>query len=205
MRLQPVEIHPKMQSALEVWRRFASDDSLLNSLLAYHDRFSGLEIQLEQAVTMWSISSVLNELIDHPNILNKFRPTPSISDPVLSFFAQAGSFRNSSIVFRTYVSVVLGRTEEFSRALSGLQSEVRSQHLSAAVRLIRNDEVRILRNAVGHGTFVAKGEVLKYWDDQRQRRISFRELDELNFSIWSIILIVWAVSTKEKPQIDEDI
>ncbi len=148
--------------------------------------------ELNQAVIFWSTSSVLKEMIDTPDILNKFRPAPSIKDETMAFIAQAEGFNNSSIIFRTYVSVVLGRSENLVRVFSNLQKELHSRHLGAVLTLLRNDEVRILRNAISHGTYHAHGNVLDYWDSMKKRRVSFPELDELNFSIFTIVLMAWS-------------
>ncbi len=193
MRLQPVEIHPKIQGALDVWSQFQDEKELQQIFIVNSEKFDGLFDHLNQAVIMWSISHVLKEIAQSPELLNDFRPLPSVEDKSLSFLLQASKFSDSSIVFRTYVSVVLGRSEKLVGCLAQMQKAVKSKHLSAAIKLVRNDEVRILRNSIGHGTYLASGQVLEYSDRRLTRQISYRELDSLNFAIWTIVLMVWAV------------
>ncbi len=191
MRLQPQEIDPSIVKALTAWQAFSSDTMLQDKLIEHSSSFSNLTNQLNQAVIFWSTSSVLKEMIDAPDILNRFRPTLSIKDETMAFFAQAEGFNNSSIIFRTYVSVVLGRSENLVSVFNVLQQELHSRHLGAVLTL--------LRNAISHGTYHAHGNVLDYWDNMKKRRISFPELDELNFSILKIVLMAWsssAVSTQ---------
>jgi len=151
---------------------------------------------LQQANIAWSLASIYNELIERPAVLREIWAQEPSQPQELHEWAQAEAFSSTSLIYRTFTSVVLGRTEPFVSALAKINERNRSPHIKRAIGLLRNDEVRRLRNALGHGTFLAGGQVLAYRDRNEKRRISFRELDELNFAIWSIILMGWAASIK---------
>ena len=187
-RLRPIEIHTELQKVLQAWESHASDTGLSEILRRDGRELGPLNAALGQAAVAWSISSILGELAHSPNIMNSLRPPPTDIPADVFFFMQADALTSNSVLYRTFVSVVLGRTEEFVSALSKIGRRNPSPHLSMTIKLLRNDEVRRLRNAVGHGTFLAGGQVLEYRDGAHHRSISFRELDKLNGAIWSIVL-----------------
>lgn len=187
-RLQPVEIDPGLQRVLQAWEDHANDASLSEALRKDGRELGHLNAALGQASNAWSMSAILDELARRPSIMNTLRPPPSDIQSDVFFLLQADALTSNSILYRTYVSVVLGRTDEFVNALGKISQRNRGEHFSATMKLLRNDEVRHLRNAIGHGTFLASGQILEYRDKERHRRISFRELDKLNLAIWSIVL-----------------
>ncbi|WP_424941653.1 hypothetical protein [Aliiroseovarius sp. S253] len=191
MRLQPKHIPEQIEKRLEEFDRFKSDTAVLNLLRLHSGQLANLSARLNQAVLLWSNSAVLKQVISDADVLDKYFPAPSIQDDELAFWAKAEALNNSSTIFRTYVSVVLGRSEELVSALGDINREQKDHHLKSALKLLRDDEVRRLRNAISHGTFVAHGSELEYWDDNEKRRFSFPELDALNFAIFKVILLAW--------------
>ncbi|MCP1335097.1 hypothetical protein [Futiania mangrovi] len=187
-RLQPIEIHESLQRVLEAWESHASDTSFSEILRRDGRELGLLNAALGQANVAWSMSSILGELASRPEIMASLRPPPSDIPADVFFFMQADALASNSILYRTFVSVVLGRTEEFVNALSRVHRRNPRAHFSATMNLLRNDEVRRLRNAISHGTFLVGGQVLEYWDRKNHRKISFRELDKVNGAIWSIVL-----------------
>ena len=198
-RLQPIEIHEELQKALQAWESHASDAGLSEILKRDGRELGPLNAALGQASVAWSISSILGELARSPNIMNSLRSPPSDIPADAFFFMQADALTSNSVLYRTFVSVVLGRTEEFVSALNKVNRRNPNPHLSATIKLLRNDEVRRLRNAIGHGTFLVGGQVLEYRDGVNHRSISFRELDKLNEAIWSIVLNGLVASYDWKP------
>lgn len=187
-RLQPTEIHEDLLRALAAWESHASDTGLSEILREDGRELGPLNAALGQANVAWSMSSILDELARRPSIMNSLRPPPCDIPADAFFFIQADALTANSVLYRTYVSVVLGRTEEFVAALNNISRRNPNPHFSATIKLLRNDEVRRLRNAIGHGTFLAGGQVLEYRDGRNHRLISFRELDKLNGALWSIVL-----------------
>ncbi|MBW6506372.1 MAG: hypothetical protein K0B00_06415 [Rhodobacteraceae bacterium] len=187
-RLQPIEIHPSIQKSLDAWSACSSDGSFSNALLEDGRELGPLNKSLGQASVAWSFSAIFDELAKNPGIMDILRPPPPDIPKDVFFFLQADSLTSNAVVFRTYVSVVLGRTDEFVVALSAISKRNPSEHFSAIMKLLRNNEVRHLRNAIGHGTYIAQGQVMKYRDGVHSRRISFRELDKLNSAIWYVVL-----------------
>lgn len=187
-RLQPVEIHPKLKSALENWQKHSGDLSVLNAFQKDGKELGPLNAELNQANMAWSMSAILNELATRPEIMNALRPPPNDIPADMYLFINAEGLTSNSIVFRTYVSVVLGRTDQFVTAINQISRRNPSKHFSATLKLLRNDEVRYLRNAIGHGTFLARGQVLRYQDGDKTRRISYRELDMVNSAIWAVVI-----------------
>lgn len=187
-RLQPIEIHQDLLRVLEAWENHANDTGLSEALRNDGKELGPLNAALGQANIAWSMSSVLAELARCPSIMNSLRPPPSDIPGDVFFFMQADALTSNSILYRTFVSVVLGRTEEFVSAMNNISRRNPSEHFSATMKLLRCDEVRRLRNAIGHGTFLIGGQVLEYWDCDLHRRIAFRELDKLNGALWSIVL-----------------
>lgn len=193
-RLQPIEIHKDLLRALEAWESHASDTGLSEILGKDGRELGPLNAALGQANVAWSMSSILGELARRPSIMNSLRPPPTDIPADAFFFMQADALTSNSVLYRTFVSVILGRTEEFVDALNKIFRRNPNAHFSATMKLLRNDEVRRLRNAIGHGTFLAGGQVLEYRDGGNHRRISFRELDKLNGALWSIVLTGLAAS-----------
>ena len=187
-RLQPIEIHEGLLRALEAWESHANDTGLSGTLRNDGKELGPLNASLEQTNIAWSMSSVLAELARRPSIMNSLRPPPSDIPDDVFFSMQADALTSNSILYRTFVSVVLGRTEEFVQAMNNISRRNSSKHFSATMKLLRNDEVRRLRNAIGHGTFLIGGQVMEYWDGKHHRRIAFRELDKLNGALWAIVL-----------------
>jgi hypothetical protein len=198
VRLQPIEIHPKISAALTKWAEFAGDQSLSDCLMQDGHELGKLNSQLAQASLAWSHSANLDELARNPDVAEQLRPPPSDIPHEAFRWLHAESLLSNGQLFRTYVSVVLGRTDEFVAALHSISKRNKNPHLGVAIKLLRNDEVRRLRNAVGHGTFLAKGQVFEYRDGSHERRIAFRELDTLNTSIWTIVLTGLTASYKWK-------
>ena len=142
---------------------------------------------------------MLKELRDHPEILDKFRPSHTIksNDEEEKFFSglvRADAFTSASIVFRTWVSLVYIRIDDLVSVLEKIQREAQSKHFSAFLNLIKNDEVRHLRNAFAHGTIDAFGMELEYKDKKHSGCFSYDQLDRLNFAIYTFLLSVWAAS-----------
>lgn len=187
-RLQPVEIHAGLLKVLEEWQKHASDTSFSDALMRDGKELGPLNAALGQANVAWSMSAILDELARRPNVMNMLRSPPSDIPSDVFFFMQADALTSNSILYRSFVSVVMGRTEEFVGALNQISRRNPSGHFSATMKLLRNDEVRRLRNAISHGTFLASGQVMEYKDEQHIRRISFRELDKINSAIWAIVL-----------------
>lgn len=187
-RLQPIEIHEDLLRVLEARESHASDTGLSEILRKDGRELGPLHAALGQANVAWSMSSILGELARRPSIMNSLRPPPIDIPADAFFFMQADALTSNSVLYRTFVSVVLGRTEEFVNALIKICRRNPSVHFSATMTLLRNDEVRHLRNAIGHGTFLVGGQVLEYRDRINHRRISFRELDKLNGALWSVVL-----------------
>ncbi len=193
-RLQPIEIHKNLLQALEAWESHANDTSLSEALRNDGKDLGPLNAALGQASIAWSMSSVLAELAKRPNIMDSLRPPPSDIPRDVFFFMQADALTSNSILYRTFVSVVLGRTDEFVKAMNNISRRNPSKHFSATMKLLRNDEVRHLRNAIGHGTFLIGGQAMEYSDGKYHRKISFRELDKLNGALWAIVLSGLAAS-----------
>lgn len=187
-RLQPVEIHPKLKSVVDRWQEHSSDTSVSKAFHNDGKELGPLNVELSQANIAWSMSAILDELAARPDIMNILRPPPKDIPSDAFFLMNAEALKSNSVFFRTYVSVVLGRTEKFVDAINHIAKRNPSKHFSATLKMLRSDEVRHLRNAIGHGTFVARGQVMIYRDGTHERRISFRELDIVNSAIWAIIL-----------------
>jgi hypothetical protein len=196
MRLQPVEMHPSIKQQFENFDRFSGNSRLVDVFLENHTEFGKLHDSLNQTIISWSLSHVFREMIEHPEIMDKFRPKhPDASDD-LGFLIQAEAFNNSSTIYRTYISVVLGRTDGLIAAIGKISKNCKNPEIVAAYKLMKNDEIRHLRNAIGHGSLLAMGSVLDYSDESHSRRFSFPELEWLNKSIYAIILAAWAASMK---------
>lgn len=187
-RLQPIEIHEDLLRVLDAWESHANDMILSENLRNDGRELGPLNAALGQANVAWSMSSLLEALAKRPGIMNTLRPPPNDVPDDVFFFVQADALTSNSILYRTFVSVVLGRTEEFVSALSNISRRNPSKHFSATMKLLRSHEVRHLRNAIGHGTFLIGGQILEYRDGKNHRRIAFRELDRLNGALWSIVL-----------------
>lgn len=198
-RLQPKEIHPSIQQALVDWSQFSADQSFLDTLIRDGEELGPLSGSLMQANAAWSQSTLLDRLGRDPTVMDGLQPLPPHSQNELNQWLRADLLISNSIIFRTFVSVVLGRTEDFVGALATIARRNRSQHFKAVLKLLRNEEVRRLRNAIGHGTFRAQMQVMEYSDKSHQRKISFRELDELNRAVFTIVLAGMAASFKWNP------
>jgi hypothetical protein len=123
-------------------------------------------------------------------------PPNEDSDPILGFLVRADSMRSSSIILRTYICLVLGRTDGIVEAFRDLERIEKTAEISAALKLLRNDGVRELRNAIGHGTYLARANSLIYDCKDSKAEFSFPELEALNTSIVSIIMAAWAASCR---------
>lgn len=187
-RLQPVEIHADLLKVLEEWEKHRSDTSFSDALMRDGKELAPLNAALGQANVAWSMSAILGELARRQNVMNMLRSPPSDIPSDVFFFMQADALTSNSVLYRSFVSVVMGRTEEFAGAPNQISRRNPSEHFSATMKLLRNDEVRRLRNAISHGTFLASGQVMEYKDAQHKRRISFRELDKINSAMWAIVL-----------------
>lgn len=187
-RLQPIEVNNKLLRAIEAWESYANDRILAETLRKDGRELGPLNTALGQASVAWSMSCILDELARNPGVMNALRPPPSEVPGEVFFFLQADALTSNSVLFRTFISVVLGRTDAFVTAMGQISRRNPSKHFSATMKLLRNDEIRHLRNAIGHGTFLIGGQVLEYWDGKHRRRIAFRELDKLNSAIWSIVI-----------------
>jgi hypothetical protein len=199
-RLQPIEIIEGLLRALEAWEGFSNDRSFIEAMMRDGRELGPLNSELGQANVAWSMSYILDDLARRPNIMNALRQPPAEIPADEFFFLHANALTSNSVIYRTYVSVVLGRTDKFVSAISQISTRNPGAQFSSVLKLLRNDEVRLLRNAIGHGTFLASGQVLAYEDRGRHRRISFRELDRLNGAIWSIVLAGWSASHSWLPQ-----
>lgn len=187
-RLQPIEVNNKLLRAIEAWESYANDRILAETLRKDGRELGPLNTALGQASVAWSMSCILDELARNPGVMNALRPPPSEVPGEVFFFFQADALTSNSVLYRTFISVVLGRTDAFVTAMGQISRRNPSKHFSATMKLLRNDEIRHLRNAIGHGTFLIGGQVLEYWDGKHRRRIAFRELDKLNSAIWSIVI-----------------
>lgn len=195
-RLQPVEIHGDLLRVLKRWKAFAKDSSVSEAFYNDGAELGPLNASLGQTSVAWSLSALLGELARRPDIMSVLRPPPSEIPSDMHFLIQANALTSNSVIYRTYVSTVMGRTDEFVEAVSQISRRNPSKHFSATLKLLRSDEVRHLRNAIGHGTFVATGQVMSYRDGEHTRRISFRELDLVNSAIWAVVLTGLTASYK---------
>lgn len=199
-RLQPIKIPQAVKDALDEVDSHREDSSgLLNALIPHATKLKKFSRTLTQATVFWSLSSVLQELRDHPELLDKFRPSNSMKsnneeEKFFSYLLQAEAFTSASIVFRTWVSLVYIRIDDLVGVLEEIQRDARSKHFSAFLKLIKNDEVRHLRNAVAHGTIDAFAMELNYRDEKHSGCFSYDQLDRLNFAIYTFLLSVSAAS-----------
>lgn len=74
-RLQPKEIPSKLEAALEKWQSFSDNSSLQSDLCLNSNAFESLQGDLDQVVTMWSITGVLHEISTDSDALNHYRPS----------------------------------------------------------------------------------------------------------------------------------
>lgn len=199
-RLQPILISLKLREAIEETEKFKTDSNgLLNLLVPHSQRLKAFESLLGQAVKFWSLSSVLQEMRNYPDIMDKFRPVnshpkDSEDDKVFSRLLQTEAFTSASIVFRTWISLIYLRSDELLKVLREIGKETRNKHLISFLKLLSCDDTRHIRNALSHGTFSAFAMELEYRDENHSDRISYDQLDRLNFGIYSFLLSVWAAT-----------
>lgn len=199
-RLQPILICPELKRVIEKTESFKNDsNSLLNLLTANNRRLRSFEEILRQAVVFWSLSSVLQEMRDHPEIMNKFRPARSLpkateDDRFFSQLIQAEAFTSASMVFRTWLSLIYLRSDKLINVLREIGRENQDEHLNSFVTLLTCDETRHIRNALSHGTFSAFAMEFEYTDEKYSNKISYDQLDRLNYQVYALLLNVWTAT-----------
>lgn len=198
--MRPILICPALKKAIEKTEAFKSDaDGLLKLLVPYSTRLQKFERILRQATIFWSLSSVLQEMPDHPEIMDVFRPARSLpkdseDNKFVSYLIQAEAFTSASIVFRTWLSLVYLRSDELINELRKIGKETENEHLNSFVSLLTCNETRHIRNALSHGTFSAFAMEFEYIDERHSGKISYDQLDRLNFEVYALLLSIWAAS-----------
>ena len=186
-------IEPSLDTALAEVKRYEHDSvGLLNSLLAYRVQFSSFEKRLRQGVTFWSLAGTLMLLRDNDELAQKILPPSGIGDPFFERIMRAESLNSSSIVFRSWVSLVFMRPDDITKILKSIPNP--DMHLQAFLDLISHEQMRRIRNAISHGTFNAEYQEFEYNDRGRSGVISFPELDRLNSCVFAFWASLWATS-----------
>lgn len=187
-------IEPSLDAAIaEVKRHEHDSHGLLKSLLPYRLQLAPFEKRLRQGVTFWSFASTLMLLRDNDELAQKvLPPCPSIGDPFVDRLLRAESLSSSSIVFRSWVSLVFMRPDDILKVLKSIPSP--DAHLQAFLDLFMHDQVRRIRNAISHGTFNAEFQEVEYRDREKVGQISFPELDHLNSCVFAFWASLWATS-----------
>jgi hypothetical protein len=180
----------------EVKRHEHNSDGLLKSLLPYRDKFSPFEKRLRQGITFWSLASTLMLLRDNDELAQKILPPSGIGDPSFERIMRAESLNSSSIVFRSWVSLVFMRPDDIFSVLKSIPNP--DSHLQAFLNLFAHKQVRHIRNAISHGTFNAEFQEVEYRDRNVTEVISFPELDQLNSCIFAFWTSLWAASLVPK-------
>jgi hypothetical protein len=188
-------IGPSLDTAIAEVKRHDHDSSgLLKSLLPYRAQLSPFEKRLRQGVTFWSLASTLMLLRDNDELAQKILPPcPSIGDPVVDRLLRAEALNSSSIVFRSWVSLVFMRPDDILKALKSIPNP--DAHLRAFLDLFLHRQVRHIRNALSHGTFNAEFQEVEYQDREEVGQISFPELDDLNSCVFAFWVSLWATSS----------
>jgi hypothetical protein len=188
-------IEPSLDKALTDVKGYEHDlDGLLHSLLAYRSQFSQFEKRLRQGVIFWRLTDIFMRLRDNDELAQKFLPSgiAGIEDPCFERLLRAESLNSSSIVFRSWVSLVFMRPDDIIKILKSIPNP--DGHLQAFISLLSNTQVRWLRNAISHGTFNAEYQGFEYRDRNQSGVISFPELDRLNSCIFAFWCSLWATS-----------
>jgi len=193
-------IEPSLDTALIEVKRYEHDsDGLLKSLQPYRIQFLPFEKRLRQGVTFWSLASTLMLLRDNDELAQKILPPcPNISDPFVDRLLRAESLHSSSIVFRSWVSLVFMRPDDILKVLQSIPNP--DAHLRAFLDLFSHDQVRHIRNAISHGTFTAEFQEVEYRDREKVGQISFPELDRLNSCVFAFWTSLWATSLAPENQ-----
>lgn len=117
---------------------------------------------------------------------------PSIGDPFVDRLLRAESLSSSSIVFRSWVSLVFMRPDDILNVLKSIPNP--DAHLQAFLNLFIHDQIRHIRNAISHVTFNAEFQEVEYRDREKVGQISFPELDHLNSCVFAFLASLWATS-----------
>lgn len=186
-------IDPSLDKALAELQRYEHDSvGLLKSLSPYRTQFSPFEKRLRQGVTFWSLASTLMLLRDNDELAQKILPPSGIGDPFFEWLMRAESLHSSSIVFRSWVSLVFMRPDDILKVLKSIPNP--DAHLQAFLNLFSHIQVRRIRNAISHGTFNAEFQEVEYRDKAEIGQISFPELDRLNSCVFALWASLWATS-----------
>lgn len=186
-------IEPSLEAALDEVKRFENDSAgLLKSLLPYRKQLLPFEKRLRQGITFWSLASTLMLLRDNDDLAQKVLPSSGMNDPVFERLMRAESLNSSSIVFRSWVSLVFMRPDDILKVLKSIPNP--DAHLRAFIDLFSHEQVRRIRNAISHGTFNAEFQEVEYRDRDKVQEISFPELDRLNSCVFALWSSLWATS-----------
>jgi hypothetical protein len=191
-------IEPSLDAAIGEIKRHENDSNeLLNSLIPYRAQLLPFEKRLRHGVSLWSLASTLMLLRDNDELAQKILPPcPSIGDPFVDRLLRAESLNSSSVVFRSWVSLVFMRPDDILRVLKSIPNP--DAHLQAFLSLFLHNQVRHIRNSLSHGTFNAEFQELEYCDREIIGCISFPELDKLNSCIFAFWASLWAASLAPK-------
>ena len=186
-------IEPSLDAALIEVKRYEHDSAgLLQSLLPYRTQLLQFEKRLRQGVTFWSLASTLMLLRDNDELAQKVLPPSGVGDPFFERLMRAESLSSSSIVFRSWVSLVFMRPDDILKVLKSIPNL--DSHLRAFLDLFSHTQVRRIRNAISHGTFNAEFQEVEYRDREEVGQISFPELDRLNSCVFAFWASLWATS-----------
>jgi len=167
-------------------------DGLLNALQPHQHHFGYLEKRLIQGVLLFRLSSISLEIRHDDEMMNRYFQNPGHFEEEQFNFLVAHTLESAYIVFKTWVALVYMRSDEVEKTFGQIRHS--SRHLGLYIRLLRDDYVRHIRNALSHGTFDAESGIFHWTDDQHSGQLPYNDLEKINNHMFTLWLTMMACS-----------
>lgn len=104
--------------------------------------------------------------------------------------------KHTALVLRAYAAFVVGRSEVVIERLAKAARNGGGASVGAALKYLRSDPIRRLRNALAHGKFMMSSNLFKYEDGGKEFAIDFNLLERACAACEAILLNVFAASVE---------